>query len=79
MRYLEIKKTEDICVLDIYDKTNKNTYKNIISMNGLDPDNTKVIYGFFLQQIFNCQLLEQSLFNSLIEKIANNVRHNVSD
>ena len=79
LRYLEIKKTEDICVLDIYDKTNKNTYKNIISMNGLDPDNTKVIYGFFLQQIFNCQLLEQSLFNSLIEKIANNVRHNVSD
>ena len=79
LRYLEIKKTEDICVLDIYDKTNKNTYKNIISMNGLDPDNTKVIYGFFLQQIFNCQLLEQSLFNSLIEKIANNVRQNVSD
>ena len=79
LRYLEIKKTEDICVLDIYDKTNKNTYKNIISMNGLDPDNTKVIYGFFLQQIFNCQLLEQSLFNSLIEKIANNVRQNVSN
>ena len=71
LRYLEIKKTDDECILNIFDKTNKNTYKNTISMNGLDADNTKVIFNFVLQKIFNCQLLEQSLFNTLIEKIKN--------
>ena len=73
LRYLEIKETDDKCVLDVFDKTNKNTYKNIISMNGLDEENTTDIYKFVKQSIFNCQLYEQYLFNSLIEDIKKNI------
>ena len=73
LRYLEIKETDDKCLLDVFDKTNKNTYKNIISMNGLDEENTTDIYKFVKQSIFNCQLYEQYLFNSLIEDIKKNI------
>lgn len=73
LRYLEIQKGEDNCTLNIFDKTNPNTYKNVIKMNGLDANNTKTIYCYFLQKIFNCQLLEQNLFDSLIEKIKNKI------
>ena len=73
LRYLEIKQNEDMSILDIFDKTNKNTYKNSIRMNGIDVDNAKVLYYYFQQNIYNCQLLEQSMFNSFIEDIRKNI------
>ena len=73
LRYLEVKKTEDNCLLDIFDKTNQNTYKNVTKINCLNVDNTKVMFNFFIQKIFNCQLLEQTLFNNFIDKIKNNI------
>ena len=75
MRYLEIKKTEDNCVLNIFDKTNENTYKNCIKMHGLNAANTDIIFSYFLQQIFNCQLLEKNLYNTFI----NNLKENLDD
>ena len=75
LRYLEIKKTEDNCVLNIFDKTNENTYKNCIKMHGLNAANTDIIFSYFLQQIFNCQLLEKNLYNTFI----NNLKENLDD
>ena len=73
LRYLEMKKTDDSCVLNIFDKTNENTYKNCIKMHGLNPDNTVDIYDYCLQQVFNSQLEEKKLFNEFIDKIKKNL------
>ena len=70
---LEIKKNEDNCLLNIFDKTNKFTYKNYIKMNGLNAENTKTIYNYFLQTIFNYQLLVQNLSNSFIDDISQKI------
>ena len=72
-KYLEFKKTKDKCLLNIFDKTNKYTYNNCIEMNGLNADNTKNIFNYFLQTIFNYRLLEQNLFNTFIDDISQKI------
>ena len=73
LRYLEMKKTEDSCILNIFDKTNEGTYKNCIKMHGLNPENTVDIYDYCLQQVFNSQLEEKKVFNEFIVKIKKNL------
>ena len=73
LRYLEIKKTEDSSVLNVFDKTNEITYKNPIKLHGLNPNNTNDLFCYFLQLMFNSQLLEKKLFNEFIDKIKKNL------
>ena len=67
MRYLEIKTGENKCALNVFDKTNKITAKNCISMNCLNEANTLTMYNYLKQQILFCQGLEQTLFSSFME------------
>ena len=79
LRYLEIKRTNEKCLLDIFDKTNENTSKNVIQMNAINEENTKIMHSFFLQKLFNCQLLVQSLYKSFIDDITKNLKKLVLD
>jgi hypothetical protein len=71
LRYLELKKGKENCIIDIYDKTNPETYKNVIKMNCINEHNTNVMHNYFLQKKLKCLLLEQTLFNSFIDTINN--------
>ncbi len=67
MRYLEIKGGENNITLNIIDKTNKITQRNVIKMNCLNEKNTKTMYNYLIQQVIFCLNLEESLFNSYME------------
>ena len=67
LRYLEIKGGDNNCTLNVIDKTNKITQKNIIKMHCLNIENTKTMYNYLNQQILFCQSLEESLFTSFME------------
>ena len=66
-RYLEVKNGENDILLNLADKTNKITRKNIIKMDCLNPNNKKTMYNYLHQQIMFCLSLEQSLFTSFME------------
>ena len=71
LRYLELKKGKDNCIIDIFDKTNPETYKNVIKMNCINEHNTNVMHNYVLQKKLQCLLLEQNVFNSFIDTINN--------
>ena len=67
LRYLEVKNGDNEILLNLADKTNKITRKNIIKMDCLNPNNKKTMYNYLHQQIMFCLSLEQSLFTSFME------------
>jgi hypothetical protein len=67
LRYLEIKNGENDILLNLSDKTNKITRKNIIKMDCLNYNNRITMYNYLHQQIMFCLSLEQSLFTSYME------------
>ena len=67
LRYLEVKKGENEIILNLADKTNKITRKNIIKMDCLNYQNRITMYNYLHQQIMFCLSLEQSIFTSFME------------
>ena len=67
LRYLEVKNGENDVILNLADKTNKITRKNIIKMDCLNYKNRVTMYNYLHQQIMFCLSLEQSLFTSFME------------
>ena len=68
---MELKKGKDNCIIDIFDKTNPETYKNVIKLNCINEHNTNVMHNYVLQKKLQCLLLEQNVFNSFIDTINN--------
>ena len=67
MRYLDIKPGENNIILNIIDKTNKITQKNIIKMDCLNEENTRTMFNYLHQQKLFCLSLEQTIFSSFME------------
>ena len=69
LRYLKINNRENNSILNIIDKTNKITEKNVLKIDCLSNNNTTNVYNFLIQHILFCLNLEQSLFISYMEEM----------
>jgi hypothetical protein len=79
MRYLNFENGDNECTLNVYDKSTPATAKKSIIMHCINKSNTKIMFNYMLQLKCSCNILERSLFDSLIEEIKNKLNNLISE
>ena len=73
LRYLDFKKTDQNCIINIYDKSIASFDKNFIEMDCLTLENTFSMNNYLNKQRFDCLILEETIFNNFIKDLKKNL------